>query len=292
MLATILLNLKSYLEINYNSHMKVINYNKKKLLSQHTLIMGGFESFHNGHLKLINEAQKDKRPIALMMVKDPKSIPGHDKYIYASLKTRLLWASQLSIDVIILLDLNPDIRMITGEEFLNNIITQVKAKHIIVGDDFAFGKGREIDTKKLSLLFKNTTVIKSEKINSKKISTTLLKELVLSGEMSLIYAISPFHYTIEVKVNAESIVNFDNQLVPNPGIYAVFVVVNEVRYWGILTINIELKSTIEVPDLKIKNISYDAKIFIYKKIRTFIKLSDKQTDSDKSKVIEILEKSI
>jgi len=81
--------------------------------------------------------------------------------------------------------------MITGEEFLNNIITQVKAKHIIVGDDFAFGKGREIDTKKLSLLFKNTTVIKSEKINSKKISTTLLKELVLSGEMSLIYAISP-----------------------------------------------------------------------------------------------------
>jgi len=90
MLATISLNLKSYLEINYNSHMKVINYNKKKLLTQHTLIMGGFESFHNGHLKLINEAKKDKRPIALMMVKDPKSIPGHDKYIYASLKTRLL----------------------------------------------------------------------------------------------------------------------------------------------------------------------------------------------------------
>ncbi len=272
--------------------MKVIKYNTKKLLTNHTLVMGGFESFHNGHVKLINEAKKTKRSIALMMIKDPISVPGHERKVYAQLETRLIWASELGVDVVILLDLDERARMESGTDFLKNIIAQTKAKEIIVGVDFAFGKGREIDANKLSTLFKNTKIVETEKINSKKISTTLLKEAVSSGEMTLAYALSPFHYTVEAKIDAKSIVDFKNQIIPNPGIYACFIVVNEVRYWAMLSIDIDSKAMIEVPDLKVKNISYEAKIFIYDKVRTYIKLSDKPTAKDKAEVIKILEKSI
>lgn len=209
--------------------MKVARYPNKISDKKTTLVLGAFESFHYGHISLIDEAKRLRRPITLMMIENPNHLPNKKSSEYADFETRLIQAANLGIDQTLVIPFTAEIKNKQGEEFLKELIKITNAQHIVVGKDFAMGFNRSLTAEKIKELFPSTTIAEPVKFNSSKLSTSTLKELVETGDMDVIKKLSPFSYTISTRVGDDKTFKISTAM-PQRGIYAAFVVVNQIKF--------------------------------------------------------------
>lgn len=118
------------------------------------LTIGNFDGVHCGHQALLQRlTQKAKalnvpavvvtfEPLPREFFSKDKSIPprlmrGREKY---------LALAEQGVDKIVVIRFTKAFANITAQEFVEQLLMQrLQAKHIVVGDDFRFGKGREGD---------------------------------------------------------------------------------------------------------------------------------------------------
>lgn len=263
-----------------------VSYYPKEFNNKHkcALILGSFETIHNGHLELIKKARDINSKVAIMTFEDPSQLPGANKVNFTDLETRLQQLANLKVDQVTVVKFNNDIRLQSGKDFINSLINIFNAKQMIVGKDFACGKGREYKAKDIQKDYKNVEIIEHQKINSQKISTSLLKEFLHLGEVDLIKNLSPFAYSMNVNVKSDNSLDLSNYPKLHSGIYATTIVVNEVLYWSYLHISQEQKAKVIVPDLQLKNTPYQAQLSIHKLIRIIVSSKEddiKEEDSQK-----------
>lgn len=209
--------------------MKVARYPKKISDKKTTLVLGAFESFHYGHISLIDTAKGLKRPVTLMMIENPNNLPNKKTSEYADFETRLVQAANLGIDQTLAITFTDEIKNKQGEVFLKELIEITNAHHIVVGKDFAMGFGRSMTAEKIKEIFPSTTIVEPVKFNSSKLSTSTLKELVETGDMDIIKKLSPFSYTISTRVSDDKKFSISTTI-PQRGIYAAFAVVDQIKY--------------------------------------------------------------
>jgi riboflavin kinase/FMN adenylyltransferase len=121
------------------------------------LAIGNFDGVHLGHRVLIEKARtlaKEVRaPLAVMTFEphprqffQPKGAPFRLSLL--PMKRRLL--KELGVDHVFALEFNEELSLLGGEEFINRILVQnLKARHVVVGEDFAFGHKRSGTTETL-----------------------------------------------------------------------------------------------------------------------------------------------
>lgn len=159
------------------------------------ITIGTFDGVHLGHQFLIHktmEIAKTENLDSLVLTFDPHPRsylnPDYRPFILTELPKKIELIKKLGVDDVKVLEFNQQIADLEAIDFVTQILIQkYNLKHLVVGHDFAIGKGRKGDysyLKKLStqLGFKITQIPKFE-IDGVRPSSGLIRDLIQNGDL-------------------------------------------------------------------------------------------------------------
>ena len=118
--------------------------------------IGNFDGVHLGHRKILEALIEDSKnnslfPLVLTFHPHPAKVLANRKIeLLQTIEQRLNEIKKSGIQMTVVLSFDHRLSRITAEEFIRTIIVQkLRAKKVIVGDNFRFGKGRDGDVAKL-----------------------------------------------------------------------------------------------------------------------------------------------
>ncbi|MCA1030118.1 bifunctional riboflavin kinase/FAD synthetase [Bacillus timonensis] len=231
----------------------------KNELAYTVLAIGYFDGVHKGHQKVINTAKQyaiEKGYLSAVMSFDPHPsvVLGRDtqevQYI-TPLKDKAEIISKLGIDVLYVVEFNHEFANLLPQQFVDSYIIDLNVKHVVAGFDFTYGR---LGKGKMETMpfhsrgeFTSTTVEKLTQ-NEQKISSTLIRGLIRSGDVDqLTNLLGRFYSVSGVVVNGEnrgSKIGFptanirvnDEYILPPTGVYTVRIKVRSKWYNGVCNI--------------------------------------------------------
>jgi riboflavin kinase/FMN adenylyltransferase len=173
---------------------------KKPFPKGTVLTLGNFDGVHRGHLEIIDRLLATKNKIHLPSVlvtyfPNPAIVLGKNKdhkSIYSESKKQEILA-QFGIDYLLTIPFTEDFSNIRAYNFIHDIlVAKLNPKHIIIGYNHFFGKGREGD---FSLLEKYSSEfgylveqISPVYVGQEKVSSSLIRSLIQSGNMEQVHS--------------------------------------------------------------------------------------------------------
>lgn len=258
--------------------MKVIKFGKKYSFKKPVFLLGAFETFHKGHFELLKFAKSLPHNEIVIFIFDDysklmKSKPDFQKF--NSLNNNLQVLSNLNIDYAILATFNDQFKNMEYFDFINKLVKMYNVNSIVVGNDFKFGFNQLGNVLKLKEIFSQTHSLDTYKINNKKVSSRLIKELIEFGEISLANSLLMENWRITVLCGSDllTITTFKDQLLPQPGIYIIRLIYNKFAYPAYLHINLANKLVITIIDSNIRIQNQQVEIEWLTKYRSIIKES-------------------
>jgi len=114
------------------------------------LAIGNFDGVHRGHQALLAAAVKTGREIgapsgALVFEPHPREFfhPEEPHFRLTSLKQKLAIFDQLGLELAIVLAFDAALAGLSADAFIERVLVEaLSARHIVIGHDFFFGKGR------------------------------------------------------------------------------------------------------------------------------------------------------
>jgi riboflavin kinase/FMN adenylyltransferase len=118
------------------------------------LALGNFDGVHPGHQRVIGETRRIAGSLgapAGVMTFDPHPRrflkPDDRKFELTPVASKVRQIEALGVDVLFLMHFDRDFASIPAESFVAEVLAGgVKARHVVVGYDYVFGKGRGGDT--------------------------------------------------------------------------------------------------------------------------------------------------
>jgi len=134
--------------------LKFIRYPQHTPLNRPSVVtIGNFDGVHLGHQALINKViniAHEKQLQSVVVTMQPLASEYFNKnnktIVLTHFKSKYLLIKKLFVDCMCALNFNKSLAELTAEEFIQLILIDgLSAKHIIIGDDFKFGKNRSGD---------------------------------------------------------------------------------------------------------------------------------------------------
>ena len=158
--------------------------------------LGVFDGFHRGHRSLLEKIQKRSRKLGLAQVlltyhPHPDVVLGKrgesasELYV---LSERLALLQQFELDAAVILPFSKELARMTALRFLKEILLKkLLARHIVIGYDQCFGRGRKGDykfLKSMGVRYSYTVErIGAVRWFGRTISTTLIRNLLSEGRV-------------------------------------------------------------------------------------------------------------
>jgi len=262
-------------------------------LSKNTIItIGNFDGFHLGHQKilkfLIQRAKKyELISLVLTFSPHPEKILGKGSIrMIQTLDQRLKTIKNFGIQQVLITPFNERFSNLSSEEFTRRILVDtLKIKKIVIGQNFHFGKNREGDIFTLRFLSSRfgfrVHEIQSVTINSKTVSSSLIRSLLQEGKIEEANTYLGRHYEIQGKViKGEArgkIIGFPtanvetkNEIIPQ-GIFISQVKINSETFPSIT--NVGTRPTFDQEQMQIESylINFNKNLYGRKIIIKFIK---------------------
>ncbi len=176
-----------------------------------SVAIGNFDGVHLGHQKILrvltDEAKKkDLLPVVLTFSPHPKKVVGKGEiHMIQSLGQRLREIRRFPIHEVFLLNFDRELADRTAQDFIENFVLKpLKAKEIIVGENFCFGRNREGCTRTLFSLAQDlgfvVCSIPPVSLENTVVSSSRIRELLWEGEMDKATALLGRAYEIEGEV--------------------------------------------------------------------------------------------
>lgn len=223
--------------------MKIFEWNFKEdfeIKEDLIMVLGSFETLHLGHYELIKIAKDIKisnpqTKLAIMIFNNTyKGALGLDKKAMQT-QTRLYTLFNLGFDFVFLANINKENLNVSHEDFCKNLLLN-NVKFVICGKDFKFGFRRLGNIEYLSKFF-NVTVANERKIQKRKISSTLINELIEEGNIFAINNLLIEKYAFITNFNKFNFA-FPNKIKKiKPGIYIANFVIDDIEYHGLIKIS-------------------------------------------------------
>ena len=269
------------------------------------ITVGVFDGIHLGHRKILKRlefySKKENLKSVVFTFDIPpklflKKIPGY----IIDVKDKIELFKNFKIDYLWFFKTSDLLLNLSKEDFLSYIMKNFIIRIFIVGEDFKFAKDGEGNINYLKKISKEKNfklvVIKKKKIDNKIVSSSLIRDFILNGEMKMIkkflgrdYCIKGFVYK-DKGVGKElgfptANVNTYNYILPKKGVYAGIVEVLKEKFLS--AINIGNRPTINFS----KDIVVEAHIIDFKKniINKNIKIYFLERLRDEKKFIDINE---
>jgi len=265
--------------------------------------IGRFESLHYGHvelIKLVCKKAKEKNQLS-SLISIQKADAAHKKTIYTYSEKLQLW-EKLNLDNLFLIHITEDISSISAKSFLLKILLKkINSSELVIGYDHQFGRNRRGTFKYLSRAAQKYNFIANRieavKVNEKIVSTTLVKEHLLKGEMKEVNSLLYFGYFMEgIVIHGEkkgrkigfptaNIELSPYKLYPPEGVYAALVKFENKTFHALL--NIGYRPTVKGNSLSVETHLIDFSADLYgKKIQIYPlqKLRNEEKFSDLSEL--------
>lgn len=155
-----------------------------------SVALGNFDGVHAGHRAVIEAAAQIDAPLGVATFEPPPRAffrpddPPFRLYRPARRNERL---TELGAKAVYELPFNADMAKMTDEAFAREVLKGgIGAKHVTVGFDFRFGRGRMGDAARLSSLGRalgfGVTVVEKVEALETKASSTAIREALIAGE--------------------------------------------------------------------------------------------------------------
>lgn len=232
----------------------------KEPLESPVLTIGNFDGVHKGHMALFDKVKERAREIgglAAVMTFDPHPIkimrPENAPPLITPTHQKIKLIEQSGIDVLFCLPFTPEFSQITAEQFVQEILVgKIGIKELVVGYDYAFGKGRQGNIELLKELGDHYNyrvhVVGPVKVGEQLVSSTSIRNLVAEGRLEEAETLLGRHYevagtVVRGKNRGARLLGFPtanlkliDELTPKRGVYAVYVLLNGHKYEGVTNI--------------------------------------------------------
>lgn len=222
--------------------------------------IGNFDGVHLGHQQLFATVVQKARSIegtSIAITFDPHPLqvllPGGIKLI-STCEQKIELIEMAGIDVLLIVPFTREFAATSADEFVSGLLVgRLGVKELVVGYDYAFGKGRSgnIDflRKQGEIHGFPVTVVDAFYVDGQLVSSTRIRELIREGEMSAAKTLLGRFYqirgTVQVgKQRGGPVIGFptanlkleEEDLVPKHGVYVTQVICSGKCYGGILNI--------------------------------------------------------
>ena len=175
------------------------------------LTIGVFDGVHLGHQHLLAHLRDEAQRIGCLsgvitFKSHPKAVLStENKLLWLNdLDTRINLLRSLGIDLVVALPFSPELAQLTARRFVQLLKDHLKMRGLIIGPDFALGKGREGDAEKLRLLGKeigfSVEVIPAVVIDGQVVSSSAIRQALAQGDMSRVEKLFGHYFSLSGQV--------------------------------------------------------------------------------------------
>jgi riboflavin kinase/FMN adenylyltransferase len=230
-------------------NIKDLDFNFKNSV----LTIGSFDGIHLGHKKLMEltkEAALKFNSVSIVLTFYPHPLkvlkPERKIHLITTFDKKIELIRHIGIDYLIYINFTPEFSKMTPEDFIKDVIySKLKPLRIIVGHDFSFGNGKTGNTSLLEKLAVelgfDLIVVSPVKVDGQIVSSTLIRKLVLSGDVSLVKNFLSRYYSVHGNVIKGSgrgkLIGYptaniipEEELFPKDGVYASIVKIDNKIY--------------------------------------------------------------
>lgn len=160
------------------------------------LTIGNFDGLHLGHQQVIDKLADKGRQLQLptvAMVFEPQPLEyflaDHAPSRLTRLREKAIQFAKSPIDALLVLPFNRKLADYDAEQFISEIlVNHLKVKHLVIGDDFHFGKARRgnfamLQSKGLEFGFSVENSLSFE-LSGLRISSTLIRDALGEGQLA------------------------------------------------------------------------------------------------------------
>jgi riboflavin kinase/FMN adenylyltransferase len=217
------------------------------------LTIGVFDGVHAGHRYLLEKlqqraAEKNLLSGVVTFNPHPQSVlhPHNQLPWLSNLEDRVRAFQELGVNIVAVLTFTPKVAQLSAREFMSLLKKHLKMRGIMVGPDFALGRGGEGNINLLRTLGDemkfSVEVIPPYTINGEVVSSTLIRQALIQGDMRRIERLMGRHFYLKGKVITSDkrgrvlgfpTANLDikpQQALPDNGIYATITQVDGKRF--------------------------------------------------------------
>ena len=249
------------------------------------LTIGVFDGIHRGHREIIRRLTTDahtNHAPAVLLTFDPHPasvLSGQDIKCLTTPNERADLLASLGVDIVITQRFTRDLSTATAFEYMSQLKQTLDLKRLLIGYDFALGKGREGTTNRLTEIGKelgyNVEVVNALSDESGVISSTEIRKLIATGNVREAAKLLGCHYPLGGKVihgagRGKSInfptANIDypkQKVTPSNGIYACWAYLGNEKFMAATNIGFNPTFTPEreVPSLEAYLLDFDRDIY-------------------------------
>ncbi|RJP30515.1 MAG: bifunctional riboflavin kinase/FAD synthetase [Actinobacteria bacterium] len=206
--------------------------------------VGMFDGVHRGHQKIIHIAHEKARVLGLRCVvftfdRHPLEVlnAGNHPRLLSSSAQKLRLLEELDVDMVLMAHFDEEFSHISARRFAEELLAgRLRAREVVLGENFHFGKGGEGDVSFLQGLAGSlaitVTPVALLRDNGDVISSTLIRKMIEHGEVEEAIERLGWDYMIEgmvVRGDARgrgmgfptaNIEVHDNRCIPANGVYA------------------------------------------------------------------------
>lgn len=262
--------------------MKIYTPKDFPLPFETVITIGSFDGIHLAHKALFEETKKlanllNVKPVVVSFDPHPRTVlfPESNLKLLTTLEEKLYLLSLLEIDNLVLIPFTKTLSELSHDLFVQEyIVDKIKAKGIIVGSNFRFGKFRKGDVDYLNKVAKKynfiVKAIPSIMLNGVIISSSAIRNLIEKGNIESANELLGRPYLImgkvikgkgrgkEIGYPTANLEVSPLKLLPPSGVYAVWVILNGEKLKGALNIG-------KRPTFGEKEISIEVHIFNFNK---------------------------
>jgi len=219
--------------------------------------VGVFDGVHWGHRAIFQRLlelarESDTVPVALTFDRHPAELlaPGNAPQYITTLDQRIELIQGIGVEWIVIAEFNRALADLTREEFLSRVVCgRLRARNIVVGANFRFGRNREGDIRYLAsaapAMGVGVSVVSSVIVDGAPVSSTRVRSLIATGRLEDASRLLGRRFALRGTVTqgdkigrtlgfpTANIRTQPRQLVPARGVYAVEVPVSGSTYGGL-----------------------------------------------------------
>lgn len=308
--------------------MKVFyNLSEVKKDNNTVLTLGTFDGIHLGHKKIIDRliekaSQYNGRSLLVTFDPHPRNVISDSKIkLLNTLSEKLEILNSFGVENVLVINFTKEFSQNSSEEFFKNyIIDKIGIREIIIGYDHHFGKGRggdENTLKELGLEFNfNVSRVEAVNIGNITVSSTKVRNALQNGDVKLANLLLGRYYSFAGSVikgdgrgkelgfpTANIKLDDETKLLPAIGIYVVELIVENNKYYGLMSIGKrptfyndgQLTTEVYIFDFEENIYDKNVKVNMIERIRGEEKFSSAdeliiQMNKDKNVGLEILTK--
>ena len=225
------------------------------------ITLGTFDGLHLAHQKIVEEVINKANQIngrSILLTFDPhprKVIPGrNDVKLLSTLDEKTLVLQKLGLDNLFVINFTIEFSKQSPEEFVKKyLVDGIGLKEIIIGYDHHFGKGRDGNFQLLQDMGKNfnfeVSLIPEYSVGGEIVSSTKIRNALMEGDVVKAGKMLGRLYSFKGKIvrgdgrgrklgfpTANISVSDEDKLIPAKGIYAAECMVQNQKYYGLLSL--------------------------------------------------------